>query len=250
MPWPYARQRPVRRTGSSCSAPSRCHSSRISLVLPTPASPTTLTTCGSPSSAARLYVVLSNSSSRSRPTNVLLSAPTPRGRISDSALNNGRQTTPPRLPFASIRIGSPNSNAPRTACTVRSPTKISPGEAFCSKRAQTVDDDLAGVHADPQLEVAELLFEAPLHRERGVQRPLRVVLERRRCSEGRHHGVAGELLEGAACALDLIRHRRVEAVEERPRALGILLAELGRAHEVGEQHRGDLALHAPIVTQA
>jgi len=168
------------------------------------------------------------------------------------------------LPFASIRIGSPNSNAPRTACTVRSPTKISPGEAFCSKRAdvdgvagherasfaRTVDDDLAGVHADPQLEVAELLFEAPLHRERGVQRPLRVVLERRRCSEGRHHGVAGELLEGAACALDLIRHRRVEAVEERPRALGILLAELGRAHEVGEQHRGDLALHAPIVTQA
>ena len=42
--------------------------------------------------------------------------------------------------------------------------------------------------------------------------------------------------------LDLGGHRVVEAVEDGAGALRVLLAELGRADQVGEEHRRDLAL--------
>jgi len=58
--------------------------------------------------------------------------------MSESARTNGRQATPPALPFASTILGSSNSNAPRTAETVRSPARISPGSAACSGRAATL----------------------------------------------------------------------------------------------------------------
>jgi len=53
-------------------------------------------------------------------------------------------------------------------------------------------------------------------------------------------------------AADLARHR-VEPLQERPRALGVLvlLAERRRADEVGEEHGGQLplgGLHARILT--
>src|SRR5207249_2210146 len=44
--------------------------------------------------------------------------------------------------------------------------------------------------------------------------------------------------------LDLGRHRLVEAVEQRAGPLRILLAELGRADQVGEEDCGELALLA------
>ena len=53
--------------------------------------------------------------------------PTPRGRISESARTSGRHATPLRLALRLDRRGSSNSKAPRTAATVRSPTRISPG---------------------------------------------------------------------------------------------------------------------------
>ncbi len=112
-----------------------------------------------------------------------------------------------------------------------------------------VDDHLAGVHADPQRERRVELGETLAHRERRVKRTLGVVLQRRGSAERRHHGVAGELLDGAADPLDLLRHRREEPVEQDPHRLGVGLADRGRADEIGEEHGRDLPLHVRIVAQ-
>ena len=56
-------QRPMRRSGSGERVASCCQSSWTSVVLPTPASPIMVTSCGSPSSTARPKRRSSNSSS-------------------------------------------------------------------------------------------------------------------------------------------------------------------------------------------
>ena len=117
------------------------------------------------------------------------------------------------------------------------------------------DDDLARVDADPQREHAvEVSAETALHRKCRMQRPLGVVLVRLGNAEDRHHRVARELLDRAAGAADLVRHRVVEPLQQHPRPLGVLLlAERRRADEVGEEHGGQLplgGLHAPILTGA
>jgi hypothetical protein len=109
--------------------------------------------------------------------------------------------------------------------------------------------DVAGVHADPQRErIAEQLLEPALHRERRVQRALRVILLRRGRAEGRHDGIADELLDRSARVGDLRRHRVVEAVEQGARSLRILRAgELRRAHEIREEHGRKLPLFARLL---
>ena len=121
--------------------------------------------------------------------------------------------------------------------------------------ARAADDDLARVDADPEREHAvEVGAEPALHRKCGMQRPLGVVLVRLGGAEDRHDRVARELLDRAAGAVDLGGHRIVEALQERPRPLRVLLlAERRRADEVGEEHGGQLplgGLHAPILTGA
>jgi hypothetical protein len=112
-------------------------------------------------------------------------------------------------------------------------------------RARLADDHLSGVHADANAERAsEDVGYPPPQRQRGMERPLGVVLVRSGGAEHRHDGVARELLQRAARELDLGRERVVEALEKHPRALGILLAEAGRVDEVGEQRGGELPLHA------
>src|SRR5262249_34963787 len=70
-----------------------------------------------------------------------------------------------------------------------------------------------------------------------------VVLKRLRGAEGRHHRLPCELLDRAACCLDLGGHRVVEALEACAGALRILLAgERRRASEIGEEDRGQLPL--------
>ena len=92
---------------------------------------------------------------------------------------------------------------------------------------------------------AEELVQPSLHRQRGVERTLGVVLLRRRRPEDGHHRVAGELLDRAARELDLLLHRCVEALQPRTHALRVLtVGERGRAREVGEENRRDLALVA------
>ena len=100
------------------------------------------------------------------------------------------------------------------------------------------DHHLAGVDPDPQAKtLAEQFTQPPLHAERRVQSPLRVVLERSRSAERRQHGVAHELFHRAARLLDLLRHRVVEAVEQGSSPLRILLGSEGRrSHEVGKEN--------------
>ena len=70
--------------------------------------------------------------------------------------------------------------------------------------ASAADDDVAGVDADPKPRpFVEKPLVSPLHRERGVQRPLGMVLERIRRPEHGHHGIACELLDRSAGGLDL-----------------------------------------------
>ena len=206
----------------------------------------------------------------SRPTNARAPPRRPRGRISVSARTSVCASTGSDLPFASTSNAGPSSNAPRTASAVRAPTTIAPGSLACSSRAATLtaspvtnelpsrarpDDDLARVDADPEREHAvEVGSEPALHRKCRMQRPLGVVLVRLGGAEDRHHRVARELLDRAAGAADLVRHRVVEPLQQRPRALRVLLlAERRRADEVGEEHGGQLplgGLHAPILTGA
>ena len=127
----------MRRSGGESCAANHSHSSRTRRVFPTPASPRMVTSCGPPPAATAPYASWSWASSTSLPTNARRSPPTPRGRISDSARTSRRHSSPPAFPFASTVIGSPNSNAPRAASTVRAPARISPGAAACSSRAPT-----------------------------------------------------------------------------------------------------------------
>ena len=63
-----------------------------------------------------------------------------------------------------------------------------------------------------------------------------------RDAEHRHHGVADELLDRPARALDFLAHRGEETLQPKARSLGILLSGLGRADQVREQHRRELSL--------
>jgi len=106
------------------------------------------------------------------------------------------------------------------------------------------DNHIAGVDADTQLELpVEQLRKPTLHRERSVQCPLGVIFERTRCAECSHHGVARELFDRPAGALDFLGHRVVETLEQSSRALRILgTGERRRADQVGEHHGRQLSL--------
>jgi hypothetical protein len=109
------------------------------------------------------------------------------------------------------------------------------GAAF----AGAADHDLSRVHPDPKL---ERRLEPAQHRKRRVQRALGVVLERGRRAKDGHDGIACEFLHRPACGLDLRRHSVIELVEHDAGAFWVLLAELGRADQVGEEDGGDLPL--------
>ena len=78
-----------------------------------------------------------------------------------------------------------------------------------------------------------------------MERALGVVLERGRRTEHRHHRVSRELLDRTARELDLRAHRLVERLELRANTFGIAFGSVrGRADEVGEENRDELALLA------
>ena len=106
------------------------------------------------------------------------------------------------------------------------------------------DERLAGRDGDPHLEVA-LLADPVADRERGSDRALGVVLVRGRRAEQRHHGVADELLDRPAAALELGAQTRVVRLEDGAHVLWVeLLGARGEADEVGEEDGHDLALLA------
>ena len=108
------------------------------------------------------------------------------------------------------------------------------------------DERLARVDADTELELGLLVEDPVADGERRADGALGVVLVRDRGAEDRHHGVADELLDRAAEALELVAEPSVVRAEQRAHLLGIhLLGARGEADEVGEEHRHDLALLEP-----
>jgi len=99
-------------------------------------------------------------------------------------------------------------------------------------RQRVARDDHAGVDPDAEDEV----IGRGLHREPGPHRAQRVVLVRLRQPEHRHHGVADELLHGAAVCLDSVSHRVVPRAHELPERLGVeLFSNGGGTGEVAEE---------------
>ena len=136
---------------------------------------------------------------------------------------------------------------------------VSPGPAACSSRAATFtasgderaslsrasDNHVARVHTDAQCEpTTEQLGQTIVHRQAGVERPLRMILQRGGRTERSHHRVARELLDGPSMAFDLIGHGVVEAVEQEAGPLGVVLflCHRRRSDEIGEDHRRQLPL--------
>ena len=98
--------------------------------------------------------------------------------------------------------------------------------------------------ADPDLELA-LLSRPVADGKRRANGALRIVLVRQRRPEERHHGVADELLDRAAVALELGTQALVVRAEDRLDVLGVeRFGARGETDEVGEEHGHDLALAA------
>ncbi len=107
----------------------------------------------------------------------------------------------------------------------------------------TADDDLAGVDPDARLE--PVLGDGGAHLGRSANCAQRVVLVRDGDPEDGHHGIADELLDGAAVTLE--DHAKILEVAPHPCAqrLGIRrLAERRRTDEVAEENGDDFALLA------
>ena len=105
-------------------------------------------------------------------------------------------------------------------------------------------DHLAAADADPPLDAE--LGQGQLHLRRRLQRAHGIVLVHGRQPEDRHHGVADELLDDAAVALDDRLHPLEVAREQRAERLRVeRLAERRRADDVAEEHGHDLPLLAP-----
>jgi hypothetical protein len=105
------------------------------------------------------------------------------------------------------------------------------------------DDDLAGADADAAADADLGQRLSHLHgRANGAKR---VVLVHLRNAEDGHHRVADELLHCAAVPLDDRLHLAEVAAEQRAQCLRVGgLAERGRADDVAEEHRHDLAVLA------
>ena len=119
------------------------------------------------------------------------------------------------------------------------------------ERLALAGDDLAGVDADAALDpdapvALQLLVqldERGAHVGRRADGAQGVVLVHDRDAEHGHDGVADELLDGAAVALDRLAHRVEVAGHDAPGRLGVeALAHRGRAGHVAEQH-GDRLAH-------
>jgi hypothetical protein len=126
------------------------------------------------------------------------------------------------------------------SCRLFEPGGVIDGVSCHERLSLAAHDHLAGVHADPRFEAMGCHRVAHLRGSAcGTEC---VVLVRNRDAEDRHDGVAHELLDRPAMALD--DRAQVLEVAAHPRAerLGIgRLAEARRAHEVAEEYGDDLA---------
>ena len=99
--------------------------------------------------------------------------------------------------------------------------------------------DLAGIDADRERQVAAELA----HRQPGGDGPLGIVIVGLRDAEHRHQAVAHVLVDGAAVAGDHLAHAPEGSVDDPRHGLGVgVLGQRREPDDVGEQHRGQLAL--------
>ena len=253
-PCPEARQRP---TSIFASPSSGERNSRTSLLLPTPASPTTVTSAGRPSRQTPSKVVRRNASSWARPTSGVVTA----GATSRSSLHEPghkrlgvsvqRERLADRAEFevradgARSPIGDDDRSRLRDLLEARGDVDGAARDvdiASCHARSKHVAR--AQADADCQrlrrvtgcVEAAKALEHAPrcAHGSDGV------VLVHGRDTEDGHHRPADELLDRAAFGLDLPRHRGEVVADQGAEILRVpLLRPCGRA-DVGEQDGHEL----------
>ena len=85
------------------------------------------------------------------------------------------------------------------------------------------------------------------HVQRGVERPLRIVLVGDRRAEDRQDGIAHELLHEAVVARDRLGERLEQRILERAHLLGIEpLGQRGEAGDVGEEDGHLPAVHLRV----
>jgi hypothetical protein len=110
--------------------------SRVSRLLPTPASPKIVTRLALDSSAERVRTLASRSSSRSRPTRGAWSPGTPRSGRSEAIPSSTMASTLVARPRTCALTGSENRK-PRVDRAVRVDTRTVPGSALVCSRAAT-----------------------------------------------------------------------------------------------------------------
>ena len=102
------------------------------------------------------------------------------------------------------------------------------------------DQRLPAVHRDANVQLL-LLAHPVANRQRRPHRPFRIVLVRERRAEQRHHGIADELLDCAAVALQLLTQPRVVRRKQRAHVFGIhLLCARRETNQIGEEDSDDL----------
>ena len=273
-PSPYGRQRPCRNRIRSGSSSMNAENSRINRVLPTPGSPTTVTSCGEPARASCSAVLLhlaEHLAERGR----LVGATDERGPLllarvdADDAARAERPPDRERLRLAfhgdrrellvlehaggGVVRRLADDDRPGGGDVLQSRRRVHhvARDALADLRPLPErDHGLAGVDPDPdgQLQARLLavgLFDVIQDLQAGADRALGVVLVPHGRAEHAEHRVADELVHHAAEMLDRAFQQRVIDAEHRLDVLGVrLVGAFREPDEVAEQDRDDLALLA------
>ena len=103
--------------------------------------------------------------------------------------------------------------------------------------------DLAGLDPDPEGETRVESLDPLEQGQRGADGPIRVVAMGDRDAEDRQHRVADVLLQGPSVLLEGLPRDLEERLEPSPHVLRVEpRRHLGRADQIGEDHRRDLSL--------
>ena len=203
-----------------------------------PGTPTRVISCGELSCSTRASVENRRESSRSRPTSGGARAPRDVGSEPGAGLNRLPDLHRLRLAFGVDRrrlavldhaggrvVGRLLDEDPVHRRGVLQPgggvDDVSRDQPTLGAGARLErDEDLARVDGDPDLELL-FLADPVADREGRPNRALGIVLVRDRGAEDRHHGVADELLDGAAADLQLGPEPVVERPQNRLDVLGV-----------------------------